>query len=550
MNWQNIQGLLLSLVICVVGSKRTAQASRYPATLVQGIVNTIKRVKSRLTDANHARDPAHVMIPETLRQTEDEISLVCNRKQMSIYDMQPPPQISVDQILVRRTIDRRTGVVMAEENVHELPVEEQTRRLLGQVPKEILTIFFYWDGDRVLPSINVVKATKLKSQYLALTNDLFNMYGNDPKLIPRSTYRKNVGEAIRTITYGAHTSLVASERSGKFVTNVTTAVGHEICLMKCHKLATLMPEKFPYLCITVVLLTTGEALLPHKDIQNHRLFRNITTSFGDWSGGVLQIEENGTWMDHDSRDAWVVLDARTTRHQVTMVNGTRSSITYHTPQLLHRLKREDWDQLREAGFPVDRVWEQGMSLENEEEEVTYSSSLMSLKQQSQASEVETQEEISNNLRVDHNLLLQPTLQAVCWLIDMTVSHDSVLQVNMSSKPTFNLKAIDSTIEVMQTQINELAEQRDKIEVSMVSICITHMLLALVRLTVQLGLQFHMGVILTHCLSTGFWNKESLTSSRLAEVVNVILVIPIRTIWTWIPNVFSFTCLDAFRIDEN
>ena len=49
---------------------------------------------------------------------------------MSIYDMQPPPQISVDQILVRRTIDRRTGVVMAEENVHELPEEEQTRRLV------------------------------------------------------------------------------------------------------------------------------------------------------------------------------------------------------------------------------------------------------------------------------------------------------------------------------------------------------------------------------------------------------------------------------------
>ena len=105
-------------------------------------------------------------------------------------------------------------------------------------------------------------------------------------------------------------------------------------------------------------------------------------------------------------------------------------------------------------------------------------------------------------------------------MDVTLSFDSVLQVNMSTmstRPTFNLQAIDSTIEVMQTQINELAEQRHQIELSMVSICITHMLLALVRLTVQLGLQFHMGVTLTQCLSTGFWNKENLTSSRLAEV---------------------------------
>ena len=276
---------------------------------------------------------------------------------------------------------------MAEENIHELSPEEQTRSFMGKVPKEVLTIFFYWDGARVLPSLNTVKATKGKSQYLSLTNDLFNLYENDSKLIPRSTYRKNVGEGIRTITYGAHTSLVASERSGKFVTNVTTAVGHEICLAKCHKLATLMPEKFPYLCITVVHLTTGESLLPHKDTQNHRLFRNITTSFGDWTGGVLQIDQEGTWLDHDSRDAWVVLDARTTRHQVTMVHGTRLSITYHTPQHLHRLRRDDWDQLREAGFPVDRVWEQGMSLEIGDEDVFYSSSLMAINHQSQASEV-------------------------------------------------------------------------------------------------------------------------------------------------------------------
>ena len=226
------------------GSKRTAQASKYPTSLGNAILNTIKKVKGSLTDANHARDPVHFMIPEILRQTEDEISLVCNRKQMSIYDMQPPPQISADQILVRRTVDRRTGVVIAEENVHDLTAEEQTRKLLGQVPKEILTIFFYWDGNRVSPSVNTVRATKGKSQYLTLTSDLLHKYCNDPKLIPRSTYRKNVGEGIRTITYGAHTSIVASDRSGKFVTNVTTAVGHEVCLMKCHRLATLMPRNF------------------------------------------------------------------------------------------------------------------------------------------------------------------------------------------------------------------------------------------------------------------------------------------------------------------
>ena len=216
----------------------------------------------------------------------------------------------------------------------------------------------------------------------------------------------------------------------------------------------------------------------------------------------------------------------------------------------HRLRREDWDQLREAGFPVDRVWEQGMSLETGDEDVIYSSSLMALNHQPQASEVETQEETLNSLQVDHNLLLKPTLQAVCWLIDMTLSLDTELQAEMALRPNFNLQAIDSAINAMQSQMNELAEQRHQIELSMVSICITHIFVTLVRLTVQLGLQLHIGVIFTHCVTSEFWNQERCSISRVAEVVNAILVISIQTIWTWIPNVFSFTCLDAYRIDDN
>ena len=222
----------------------------------------------------------------------------------------------------------------------------------------------------------------------------------------------------------------------------------------------------------------------------------------------MQVDENGEWIDHESRDSWVILDARTTRHQVTTVHGTRISITYHTPQQLHRLKMDHWNQLREAGFPVDRVWEQGIQLDaSGEEELTFSSSLMNVRQQSQASEVETQEDVLQTLQVDHNLLLRPTLQAMCWLADIILSLDGTLQLEVMSRPTFNIQAIDNTIQDMQLQLNELTEQRHQIELSVVAICLTRMMIALARLTVQLGLQFHMGVILTHCLTNGFWNRE-------------------------------------------
>ena len=207
----------------------------------------------------------------------------------------------------------------------------------------------------------------------------------------------------------------------------------------------------------------------------------------------MQVDEDGNWFDHDSRDSWVILDARTTRHQVTPVNGTRVSITYHTPQHLHRLKREDWNNLREAGFPVERVWEQGMPLvDPADEEVQLSSSLMNMRQQSQASEVETQEETLQSYQVDHNLLLRQTLQAMCWWVDAVLSMDTALQLEIVSKPTFNIQAIDQMIQDMQSQLHELTEHRHQLGMSMVTICLAQMLIVMVKLTVQMVIHFLFG----------------------------------------------------------
>ena len=100
-------------------------------------------------------------------------------------------------------------------------------------------------------------------------------------------------------------------------------------------------KNLPCLCVTVVLLTDGEELTPHRDIQNHRFYQNATISFGDWEGGVLQVLEDVKWINKDSRDQWIFLNARDTYHRVTEVTGYRLSIIYHTPQHLHRLSCDD-----------------------------------------------------------------------------------------------------------------------------------------------------------------------------------------------------------------
>ena len=227
------------------------------------------------------------------------------------------------------------------------------------------------------------------------------------------------GEGIRTITYGAHTSLAAVQKSHKFVSNITTAENHQPALLLCHKLATLMPRSIPCLCITVVVLTTGEDLAPHRDIQNHRHFRNATIPFGKWDGGVLQTYEDDIWVNQDSRDQWVVLDARNTFHRVTSVEGDRVSVIYHTPQHLDRLRQEDWDVLRESGFPVDQLWEGGLIKEPQEmdEDDCPQEQIMTVRQTSPAlSEGETYG--IDELDLDANAVFRPTLQAVLWLSEL------------------------------------------------------------------------------------------------------------------------------------
>ena len=322
------------------GGNLTKKAASYPLPLVRDILKVVS--KASLTESEHA------------------IQIVYNQSTMTAHDSNPPKGVEWDSVVLRRTINRKTGVVMSEDYIASLSEEDVNRPFHGHVPKEVLTIFFYWDNYRFQLSINYVAASIDQDSYLAVTQDLLNIYFSDPMLIPRSSYRKAIGEGVRT--YGAHTSLAAYKKSHKFITNITTAKKHEAALLLCHKLATLMPRSVPYLAITVAALSTGEELAPQREIQNHRLFRNAAISFGKWTGGVLQV-----WTNQDSCDEWVILDARNTFHRVTTVEGERISVIFHTPQHLNRLLPNDWDELRRAGFPVDEIWQDGLMNEGEED---------------------------------------------------------------------------------------------------------------------------------------------------------------------------------------
>ena len=521
------------------GGNLTKRAASYPLPLVRDILKVISKVKQIFGNANYPRDPMHMMIPESLTESEHAIQVVYNQSTMTAHDSNPPKGVDWSAVVLRRTINRKTGVVMSEDYIASLSDEEVNRQFQGKLPKEVLTVFFYWDSHRPQASINYVAASTDPESYLAITQDLLNIYLNDPLLIPRSTYRKAIGEGVRTITYGAHTSLAAYKKSHKFITNITTAERHESALLLCHKLATLMPRSVPCLAITVVALSTGEELAPHRDIQNHRHFRNATISFGKWTGGVLQVYEDDIWTNQDSCDKWVILDARNTFHRVTMVEGERLSVIFHTPQHLNRLRPNDWEELRQAGFPVDEIWQGGLINETEEDEEDIEDcpqdQIMTIRQ---TSPVFSEPEIIDEeiVDIDSNEIIKPTLQSVVWLAELVATtsmrNERIPRKGPKLDQTNTKRILEDIIARAQAPFEE-----EKLELSTVLVALARIMILIMTLIIKLGAHYHFGVVLHQFLARNLWVPDSPDKTD-SETVVTLLTIPTKTVWKWIPNMYG------------
>ena len=521
------------------GGNLTKKAASYPLPLVRDILKVVSKVKQTFGTANYPKDPMHMTIPESLMESEHAIQVVYNQSTMTAHDSNPPKGVDWDSVVLRRTVNRTTGVVMSEDYIASLEEEDLNRPFRGHVPKEVLTIFFYWDNYCSQVSINYVEASIDQDSYLAVTQDLLNIYFNDPMLIPRSTYRKAIGEGVRTITYGAHTSLAAYKKSHRFITNITTAERHEMALLLCHKLATLMPRSVPYLAITVVALSTGEELAPHRDIQNHRHFRNATISFGKWTGGVLQVYEDDIWTNQDSCDKWVILDARNTFYRVTTVEGERLSVIFHTPQHLNRLFPDDWEELRRAGFPVDEIWQGGLINEtddnDEEIEECPQDQIMTVRQTSPViSEPEFIDE--EKIDIDSHEIIKPTLQSVVWLAELvattSMKNERIPRKGPKLDQTNTKRILDDIIARAQAPFEE-----EKLELNSVLVALARIVILIMTLVIKLGAHYHFGILIHQFLARNLWvpNHPDETDG---EAASMILTIPTKTVWNWVPNMFG------------
>ena len=160
------------------GSSRTNRAESYPVPLVKAILNKVHQTKRMKMDANMA-----MQIPAMFGQCEDNIKVSCTRKSMSRYDTNPPIAVPWDSVVVRRTIDRKTGVVMAEDVMCSLNTTQSNRPFKGESPKEVLTVFFSWEETPMVQSITTVASPGDRKRFEAISVELLQKYSQNLRLI-------------------------------------------------------------------------------------------------------------------------------------------------------------------------------------------------------------------------------------------------------------------------------------------------------------------------------------------------------------------------------
>ena len=252
-------------------------------------------------------------------------------------------------------------------------------------------------------------------------------------------------------------------------------------------------------------------------------------------GGVLQTYEDDIWVNQDSRDQWVILDARNTFHRVTSVEGDRVSIIYHTPQHLDRLRQEDWDVLREAGFPVDQLWEGGLLKEPSEidDEECPQEQIMVVRQISPTLS-EGEIFMADELDLDANSVFRPTLQAVLWLSELiattTLKKEKVTKKGPKLDDVVTTRAMHDIVAQAQTILD------NESDLTAVIVVMTRILILVISFLVKLGAQYHIGLVLLQFLAKRIWDPKDIGDTD-TEVVSIITAIPTRSVWQWIPNMY-------------
>ena len=482
------------------GSGLTKKAESNPAMLVKAILGVVRQWSKLKMDANMAKDPSRLMIPAMLHQCAENINVTCTRKSMSHFDVNPSIPIQWDSAVVRRTIDRRTGVAMAENILCYLEQQQTRRPFQRKDTKRSVHRRLFMAGASCFPhdkhNGSAQSSQREREREIEPTSQ-------------NQRYTKWLWLSVIDWPQQCHKNFhIFQSQLSCWQTMKSWPLTGTSRTIGCIKMQVFLSDNGKVACCSSWRMISGSTMTPR----------------------ISGCSENA----HNY-------------HGVTEVKGYRLSLIYHIPHHLPRLNAEDWQSLRDAGFPVDVVWESGLpvleDVEDDELELIahgWQAPTPYSRQQTPVSEAESGE-MNGEPALPDSTTMRPTLQAILWLSDLIANAQlHGLSINMTG-PRLDRAQVQ---EDMNNIINHARAITDTtVELSMVAFLISRILISAVRLPVQLGLQCHFGLMLLHILNVGTEDTLSVEEEDPhMGILRAISMIPTTSLWEWVPNIHSLTRL--------
>ena len=136
--------------------------------------------------------------------------------------------------------------------------------------------------------------------------------------------------------------------------------------------------------------------------------------------------------------------------------------------------------------------------------------------------------------------LKPTMHAVLWLSDMVAKYQ--LRPDMVLRTNPKLQKSIATLELKEMQKHLQQTTQEPMELTAILVCMANIILIALRLSVRLGAQCQLGVLMLHLTKPIQEMGEEPSSETSLGICRAIAMIPTKMLWKWVPNIYSLVSL--------
>ena len=132
------------------------------------------------------------------------------------------------------------------------------------------------------------------------------------------------------------------------------------------------------------------------------------------------------------------------------------------------------------------------------------------------------------------------MQAILWLSDLVAQYQLRPDVIPGTNPKLHKAMVTLELKELDGQLQKA--RHGPMELTVIMMCIANIILIALRLSVKLGAQCQLGVLMLHLTKPSQETGEEPSPNISMGVCRAIAMIPTKMLWKWVPNIHSLISL--------